>query len=64
MIDKIIMFIQTVKELFIFVCFLVVFPFLSHTRKMSFMDKRMEIIKKRNEENTLNVKKESEDREI
>lgn len=61
MIDKIIMFIQTVKELFIFVCFLVVFPFLSHTRKMSFMDKRIEILKKRNEEN---VKKESEDREI
>lgn len=61
MIDKIIRFIQTVKELFIFVCFLLVFPFLSHTRKMSFMDKRMEIIKKRNEEN---VKKESEDREI
>lgn len=61
MIDKIIMFIQTVKELFIFVCFLLVFPFLSHTRKMSFMDKRIEILKKRNEEN---VKKESEDREI
>ena len=50
MIDKIIMFIQTVKELFIFVCFLVVVPFLSHKRKMSFMGKRMEIIKKRNEE--------------
>lgn len=61
MIDKIIMFIQTVKELFIFICFLLVFPFLSHTRKMSFMDKRIEILKKRNEEN---VKKESEDREI
>ena len=61
MIDKIIRFIQTVKELFIFVCFLVVFPFLNHTRKMSFMDKRIEILKKRNEEN---VKKESEDREI
>lgn len=61
MIDKIIRFIQTVKELFIFVCFLLVFPFLNHTRKMSFMDKRIEILKKRNEEN---VKKESEDREI
>lgn len=61
MIDKIIRFIQTVKELFIFVCFLLVFPFLSHARKMSFMDKRIEILKKRNEEN---VKKESEDREI
>ena len=61
MIDKIIRFIQTVKELFIFVCFLLVFPFLSHTRKMRFMDKRIEILKKRNEEN---VKKESEDREI
>ena len=51
MIDKIIRFIQTVKELFIFVCFLLVFPFLSHTRKMSFMDKRIEILKKMNEEN-------------
>lgn len=51
MIDKIIMFIQTVKELFIFVCFLLVFPFLSHTRKMNFMDKRIEILKKRNDEN-------------
>ena len=34
---------------------------MNHTRKMSFMDKRIEILKKRNEEN---VKKESEDREI
>lgn len=50
MIDKIIRFIQAVKELFIFVCFLLVFPFLSHTRKMSFMEKRIEILKKRNEE--------------
>lgn len=59
MIDKIIKFIQIVKELFIFICFLLVFPFLSHTRKMSFMDKRIEILKKLNEE-----KKESEGREI
>ena len=51
MIDKIIRFIQTVKELFIFVCFLLVFPFLSHTRKMSFMEKRIEILKKMNGEN-------------
>ena len=50
MIDKIIMFIQTVKELFIFVCFFFFFPFLSHTRNICFMDKRMEIIIKRNDE--------------
>ena len=50
MIDKIIRFIQTVKELFIFICFLFVFPFLSHTRKMNFMQKRIEILKKRNED--------------
>lgn len=45
MIEKIIRFIQAVKELVIFSCFLLVFPFLSHTRKMSFMEKRIKKLK-------------------